>query len=142
MSSLESIPEPWRSFLQEINDTLEEQVRLVCMGGFVMTQLYGFSRPTVDIDALAIDPRTLAGKIQDLAEKSVPLHSKYKIYFHFVTIAAVPENYDERLTEMYAGAFPRLRIFALDPYDLALSKLERNIQRDRDDVFHLARTIP
>jgi hypothetical protein len=42
---------------------------------------------------------------------------------------------------MYAGAFPRLRIFALDPYDLALSKLERNIQRDRDDVFHLARTI-
>jgi hypothetical protein len=43
---------------------------------------------------------------------------------------------------MYAGAFPRLRIFALDPYDLALSKLERNIQRDRDDVFYLARTIP
>ena len=75
MSSLESIPEPWRSFLQEINDTLEEQVRLICMGGFVMTQLYGFSRSTVDIDALAIDPRTLAGKIQDLAEKSGPLHS-------------------------------------------------------------------
>ena len=45
------------------------------MGGFVMTQLYGFSRPTVDIDALAIDPRTLAGRIQDLAEKSGPLHS-------------------------------------------------------------------
>jgi hypothetical protein len=40
------------------------------MGGFVMTQLYGFSRSTVDIDALAIDPRTLAGKIQDLAAKS------------------------------------------------------------------------
>jgi hypothetical protein len=31
---------------------------------------------------------------------------------------------------------------ALDPYDLALSKLERNIQRDRDDVRHLARTVP
>src|ERR1700722_17764078 len=142
MSSLESIPEPWRSFLRDIDDTLEEQVRLVCMGGFVMTQLYGFSRPTVDIDALAIDPRSVAGKIQGLADKTGPLHSKYKIYLHFVTIAAVPENYDERLTEMYAGAFPHLHIFALDPYDLALSKLERNIQRDRDDVFHLARTIP
>lgn len=33
-------------------------------------------------------------------------------------------------------------ICALDPYDLALSKLERNIQRDRDDVKHLARAIP
>ena len=43
---------------------------------------------------------------------------------------------------MYPQAFRRLRLFALDPYDLALSKLERNIQRDRDDVRFLARTIP
>ena len=43
---------------------------------------------------------------------------------------------------MFAGEFKRLRICALDPYDLALSKLERNIQRDRDDVKHLARSIP
>jgi hypothetical protein len=27
-------------------------------------------------------------------------------------------------------------------YDLALSKLERNIQRDRDHVKYLARTVP
>jgi len=38
--------------------------------------------------------------------------------------------------------FNHLRLFALDPYDLALSKLERNIERDRDDVKHLAKTIP
>jgi hypothetical protein len=31
---------------------------------------------------------------------------------------------------------------ALDPYDLALTKLERNIERDRNDVRYLARTIP
>jgi hypothetical protein len=31
---------------------------------------------------------------------------------------------------------------ALDPYDIGLSKLERNIQRDRDDIRHLARVIP
>ena len=31
---------------------------------------------------------------------------------------------------------------ALDPYDIALSKLERNTQRDRDDVKYLARTLP
>lgn len=35
-----------------------------------------------------------------------------------------------------------MRICALHPYDLALSKLERNIQRDRDDVKHLAHSIP
>ena len=43
---------------------------------------------------------------------------------------------------MFPGAFKHIRLFALDPYDLALAKLERNIQRDRDDVKHLARTIP
>ena len=54
----------------------------------------------------------------------------------------MPEDYEERLTEMFPQAFRHLRLFALDPYDLALSKLERNIQRDRDDVRFLARTIP
>jgi hypothetical protein len=31
---------------------------------------------------------------------------------------------------------------ALDPYDLALTKLQRNIERDRDDVRFLARSVP
>lgn len=31
---------------------------------------------------------------------------------------------------------------AVDPYDLALSKLERDSQKDRDDVLFLARTVP
>jgi len=57
-------------------------------------------------------------------------------------VAAVPINYEDRLTEMFPGSFNHLRLFALDPYDLALSKLERNTQRDRDDVKHLARTVP
>jgi uncharacterized nucleotidyltransferase DUF6036 len=41
-------------------------------------------------------------------------------------------------------AFPyeHLRLCALDPFDLALSKLERNIQKDRDDVKYLAKTVP
>jgi hypothetical protein len=43
---------------------------------------------------------------------------------------------------MFPGTFEHLHLMALDPYDLALSKLERNIQRDRDDVRHLARTVP
>lgn len=54
----------------------------------------------------------------------------------------MPEDYEDRLTEMFPGAYQHLRICALDPYDLALSKLERNIQRDRDDVKHLAQFIP
>jgi hypothetical protein len=43
---------------------------------------------------------------------------------------------------MFPGAWKHLRLMALDPYDLALSKLERNSQKDRDDVRFLARTVP
>jgi hypothetical protein len=64
------------------------------------------------------------------------------VYLDYVAVAKVPEDYEERLTEMFPGAFKHLRICARDPYDLALSKIERNIQRDRDDVKHLARSVP
>jgi hypothetical protein len=57
-------------------------------------------------------------------------------------VATVPDSYEERLTEIAPGSFKHVRLFGLDPYDLALSKLERNSQRDRDDVRHIARTVP
>jgi hypothetical protein len=43
---------------------------------------------------------------------------------------------------MFPGTFRHLLLMALDPYDLALTKLERNIERDRNDVRYLARTVP
>lgn len=54
----------------------------------------------------------------------------------------MPESYEERFTEIAPENFKHLRLFAFDPYDLALSKLERNTQRDRDDVRHPTRTVP
>jgi len=51
----------------------------------------------------------------------------------------MPENYDERLTELFPVHFKNLRLFVPDPYDLVLSKLSRNIERDRQDVEFLAR---
>jgi hypothetical protein len=77
-----------------------------------------------------------------LQGKGSELHKKYGVYLDRVTVAKLPIDHDERLTEMFPGAFSKLRLFAVDPYDLALSKIERNIERDVDDVMHLARTVP
>jgi hypothetical protein len=57
-------------------------------------------------------------------------------------VTAVPESYEDRLIEMFPGAYRYLRLMALDPYDIALSKLERNSQKDRDDVRFLGWSIP
>jgi Nucleotidyltransferase of unknown function (DUF6036) len=74
--------------------------------------------------------------------RGLPFHEKHKVYLQKVTVANLPDSHADRLTEMFAGTFRRLRLFALDPYDLALSKLERNSPRDREDVLHLARVVP
>ena len=37
---------------------------------------------------------------------------------------------------------PPVLLFALDPHDLALSKLARNSPGDREDIAHLARVVP
>jgi hypothetical protein len=137
------IPEPWRSFLMELDGALSEELHFHCMGGFVVTFLYGFSRNTSDLDVLSMvtaDERFSA--LIELGREGSALHKKYGVCLHCVTVAQIPDSYDERLTEMFSGSFEHLRLFALDPYDLALSKLERNEQIDRDDVKHLARTIP
>jgi hypothetical protein len=103
MSSLKDIPEPWRSFLREIDGIAKEEVQMKYMGEFVVTQLYGFSRPTSDIDTLSITPVEVAGVIRELGGRGGPLHAKYKLYLDFVTVGCVPESYEERLTEMYRG---------------------------------------
>jgi hypothetical protein len=133
-------PEPWFSFLRDIDAFLTEETDFHCLGGFVVTVVYGSVRSTADLDAIATvqkDPRLLA-----YAGQGSPLHRKHKVYLDPVGVAPLPEDYEDRLTEIFPGLFKRLRLFALDPYDIALTKIERNTERDRDDVKHLARVAP
>lgn len=142
MADSSTIPEPWRSFLNELDALVSEETRLDCMGGFVVTQRYGLARATSDLDVLMVAPREQLVRLLEPAQQFGELHKRHKVYLDHVGVAKVPDDYELRLTEMFGGAFQRLRLCALDPYDLALSKLERNIQRDRDDVKHLARVTP
>lgn len=137
--SIEKIPEPWRTFLLEIDQLLEVETVFHCIGGFVVTTLYGSSRQTRDLDVILVRP---FAKLLDRAGRGSDLHKKQGIYLDLVGIAKVPENYEDRLVEMFPGVFERLKLFGLDPYDLALSKIERNTDRDRQDVSYLAKAVP
>ena len=142
MPASNKVLEPWDSFLRDLDEKATEETRLDCMGGFVVTQLYGFSRETSDLNVLVIAPKEQLKPLLELARQGGELHKKHKVYLDYVGIAKVREDYEGRLAEMFPKAYKHLRLCALDPYDLALSKLERNIQRDRDDVKHLARSVP
>jgi hypothetical protein len=135
-------PEPWHSFLKELDALAIGTVDFQCMGGFVVTQLYGLNRSTGDLDVLSIAPVEQRKELLEKAGRGSALHKKYKIYLDYVGVASIPYEYESRLVEMYPGVYRRIRLFALDPYDIALSKLCRNIARDREDVRHLANQVP
>jgi hypothetical protein len=132
-------PEPWRSFFDELDGLLGEPVDLHCFGGFALIHAYQVARTTNDIDFISLVPNGLRARLVDLAGEGSPLHQRHRIHLDAVTIAPPPESYEDRLAPLFPGVWRHLRLFVLEAHDLALTKLERNAERDRDDVQRLAR---
>jgi hypothetical protein len=132
--------EPWRSFLTELDGLLKGSVELRCLGGFVVTQQYGVGRETSDIDFLSVIAQSPDDNIETLAGLGSMLHRKYRLYMQHVAVATPPADYASRMTRMFPAAnWKKLKLFALDATDIALSKLERNADRDREDFIRLTR---
>lgn len=136
--SADSLSEPWRSFLLDLDDQLEGPTELHCFGGFIVAEYYGLMRPTADIDIIeaagVTDLKTLAA----LAGKGSALAKQHHVYLDIVTVATVPEDYESRLIDIYPETFKNLRLRAFERHDLVLAKLSRNGDRDREDVRRLA----
>jgi Nucleotidyltransferase of unknown function (DUF6036) len=133
-----SLPSPWKEFLLEIDSMLNEQLELHCIGGFVICFFYGLPRATGDVDYYTAIPANI--DLMEVAGEGSALAKKYKICLHHVAIMTMPEDYATRLTEMFPGLFKHLRLYAPDPYDYILSKLERNSSKDRDDADYIFKT--
>jgi hypothetical protein len=133
---------PWRSFLADIDAVLGESVSLFCLGGFAVTFHYGLDRPTGDIDVCEVTPREAIRRILELGGENSELHRRYGVRLQMATVPQLPESYEQRVIEVFVDVFQHLRLWVLDPHDLALSKLERNQDQDREDVKHLARAVP
>ena len=50
------IPEPWLSFIRDVDQALGQPVTVHCLGGFVLCVLWGLPRPTGDVDFIEIEP--------------------------------------------------------------------------------------
>jgi len=84
-------------------------------------------------------PNDLLKEVSGLAGKGSELHRRHGVYLDPVTIVAAPESYEDRLMPLFPDSWSRIEIFALEAHDLALAKLERNSDRDRDDIHRMAR---
>ncbi len=130
--------EKWRRFLSDLDSALPEAVQVHCLGGFVLGVCYGLPRPTGDVDYITASPRSGADKLQALAGEGSQLARRHGLHFQYVTVAEVPEDYEQRLIQILADDFVRRRLFALEVHDLVLAKLSRNHPRDLEDARFLA----
>lgn len=134
-----TIPEPWLSFLREIDESLQRRVEIHCLGAFVLMVLWNLPRGTGDIDIIEVAPADASQELLQLAGEGSELSRKYRhLQIHRVGIAEYPENYAARLIDITPPKFSHLRILAFDVIDVALAKLARNSPRDREDVAFLA----
>jgi hypothetical protein len=124
MSPSSRPPKPWDSFFKELDEAVDTTVRLDCIGGFVVTLFYGLERPTADVDVIELAPRAAAETMMELGSRGGPLHQKYRIYLDHVAVAAIPESYEDRLVEMFPGAYPRASLLDA-PYRCAESRAGR-----------------
>lgn len=131
---------PWKQFLEKLDGLLSEPIELHCIGGFAVVAAYYLPRSTNDLDYYSLVPAYCGQYLEQLAGEGSALARRYKVHVHRAAVASLPLNYEDRLTEIFPGQFHNLRLLVLGPYDLVLSKLSRNIERDREDVQHLAKT--
>ena len=92
--------EPWLSFLTELDAALDGPADFHCIGGFVVSQHYGFAREMADLDVLTVIPQGAAERVAEIAGKGSPLQKKHRVYIDHVGITNYPADYEERLVRV------------------------------------------
>ena len=85
-----TLPEPWLSFLKELDPIAGESTKIPCIGGFAVTQYYGSARTTVDLDVIDVALIASRNRLMEAGGKGSPLVRKHNVYLDFVGIAQVP----------------------------------------------------
>jgi hypothetical protein len=121
-----------RIFLSTLGDRYPHPAQLVLLGGSALC-LLGSPRPTLDIDYVEDDlnKNDLQRTMEELAHQmgldveAVPID-------RFIPL---PAGGHER--NFHFGNFGKIEVTILDPYSIALSKIDRGFDTDIDDVVFL-----
>ncbi len=120
--------------LTEISQRYENPATLTLLGGSALC-LLGSDRPTFDIDYVGDDLRKneLQHTIELVAQElRVPVEA-----VPIERFVPIPAGADAR--RLVIGRFGKIDVYVLDPYTIALSKLDRGFDSDLEDILFLIR---
>jgi len=120
------------SALTILGEQVPPSSRLFLIGGSALT-LLGSPRPSLDIDFVGDDihpnelHRLIAAKAKEMKiqVEAVPID-------RFIPM---PDGNEQR--NIFIGQFGNLEVYVVDPYSIALSKVDRGLFTDFDDIIFL-----
>lgn len=121
-----------QSILQKLGERVPPNSRLVLVGGGALA-LLGSPRLTIDIDFIGDDihPVPLHKILMQIA-KELRIHVEPVPLDRFIPL---PKGNEGRVIRI--GQYGNLEVFVADPYSIALSKLDRGLDTDFDDIVFL-----
>jgi hypothetical protein len=134
-----TIPDPWLSFLRDVDEQITQPSTLHCLGGFVLAVLWSLPRFTGDLDFIEIAPSSANDELLRIAGDGSYLANKYHLHFQRVPVAEYPEGYASRLVNITPDSLRKLTLLGFEVHDLVLAKVVRFAPRDRDDIAFLVK---
>lgn len=122
------------NFLEKLGELHKQPETLFLLGGSALN-LLGSPRATMDIDYVGSDisKNAFQKSISSLA-KELDLEIEPVPFDEFVPFG---DKAEER--HIHVGQFGRINVYIVDPYAIALSKLDRGFETDLEDVVFLIR---
>lgn len=121
-----------QSILTIIGERVPASSQITLIGGSALI-LLGSARLTVDIDFIGDDihPNELHQQILQIA-KELKIHIEPVPFERFVPL---PDGNEKRAISV--GKYGNLTVSIADPYSIALSKVDRGLESDIDDLIFL-----
>jgi hypothetical protein len=121
-----------QDFLTRLGSRYPKQATLYLLGGSALI-LLGSSRDTLDIDYVGDDTRKDDFQIMiDEVAAELNLETEAVPIDRFIPL---PEGNEER--KIHIGQFGKINTYVIDPYTIALSKIDRGFETDLEDVIFL-----
>ena len=123
-----------RALLTEVGQRHQQPATLLLLGGSALC-LLGSLRPTLDIDYVGHDlhKNALQRVIEQVAQE-MQLEVQAVPIDEFVPL---PDDAQQR--RLSVGQFGSIEVYILDPYSIALSKIDRGFGTDIEDIIFLIR---
>lgn len=121
-----------QEFLTEVGRRYQQPSTLLLLGGSALC-LLGSTRPTLDIDYVGDDlAKNDLQRVIDQVAHDMRLDVEAVPIAQFIPL---PSNAQER--SLSVGQFGQVTVAILDPYAMALSKIDRGFDSDIEDVVFL-----